>query len=532
MICLLLCYLHIACLILLRCEGAKGANVLISSNLGEGSHFLGATFIGESLVSRGHQVTFLIGQAFSHHANNPRYSKLFNFSIFQEGLPTDEVYKSLSKVNEAAFQEPAEQVNTLIEMFSRGGGVYCNSLLKNETLLLQLRAENYDVVIYDTLWPCAPLFSSKIGHVPAIGLVMVPMPSSTAVFSGLDHNPSYVPTIGLGLSNDMTFFQRVGNTLTYHFLNTFFRRLIHKPFDDLLALHDIYSPSGNIDALLYNSSLWFVNADFAVEFPCSLPPSVIPVGGLTTHPSSPLSPDLEEFVQSSGEDGVIICTMGTYVKGLPDKIIHAFASAFSRLPQKIIWQLPATPSNVNIAGNIKVLPWVPQNDLLGHHKTRALLFPGGNNGFYEALYHGVPMVILPLLSEQFDVAARATTNGLGITLDKSTVTSGDIIKALQDVTRNPSFREEAARRSAIFRSMPMRPAERAAFWIEHVIRFGGEYFRLPATKYGFIRNSLLDVHAFILVTVLFMVLLLYCSLRWLYEQCSRLFVWKKELKQD
>ena len=129
------------------------------------------------------------------------------------------------------------------------------------------------------------------------------------MFSGVDHNPSYVPTIGLGLSNDMTFFQRVGNTLFYHIWNTVIRRRIHKPYDDLLELHGIFSPNRNIDGLLRNTSLWLASADFAVEFPCSLPP--VPVGGLTTRPLNPLSTDLEEFVQSSGDDGIVICTFGT-----------------------------------------------------------------------------------------------------------------------------------------------------------------------------------------------------------------------------
>ena len=32
--------------------------------------------------------------------------------------------------------------------------------------------------------------------------------------------------------------------------------------------------------------------------------------------------------------------------------------------------------------------WVPQNDILGHPKLKLFITHGGNNGQYEALYHG------------------------------------------------------------------------------------------------------------------------------------------------
>ena len=38
--------------------------------------------------------------------------------------------------------------------------------------------------------------------------------------------------------------------------------------------------------------------------------------------------------------------------------------------------------------NILVEEWVPQNDLLAHPKVVLFITHGGNNGQYEALYHG------------------------------------------------------------------------------------------------------------------------------------------------
>uniref|UniRef100_A0A8B9H743 Uncharacterized protein n=1 Tax=Astyanax mexicanus TaxID=7994 RepID=A0A8B9H743_ASTMX len=55
-------------------------------------------------------------------------------------------------------------------------------------------------------------------------------------------------------------------------------------------------------------------------------------------PSKPLPQDLEAFVQSSGEHGFIVMTLGTLVDGLPADTAEEIAAVFSKLPQKVIWR--------------------------------------------------------------------------------------------------------------------------------------------------------------------------------------------------
>jgi UDP:flavonoid glycosyltransferase YjiC (YdhE family) len=45
--------------------------------------------------------------------------------------------------------------------------------------------------------------------------------------------------------------------------------------------------------------------------------------------------------------------------------------------------------------NVLFLPWLPQNDLLGHPKTKLFITHCGKNGIFEALYHGIPMIGFP-----------------------------------------------------------------------------------------------------------------------------------------
>ena len=46
----------------------------------------------------------------------------------------------------------------------------------------------------------------------------------------------------------------------------------------------------------------------------------------------------------------------------------------------------------------------------------------GTNGLYEAIYHGVPILGLPIVVDQFDNMQRITGRGAGRTLDISNLT--------------------------------------------------------------------------------------------------------------
>ena len=50
-----------------------------------------------------------------------------------------------------------------------------------------------------------------------------------------------------------------------------------------------------------------------------------------------------------------------------------FADAFSRVPQLVIWkQRGKVPESV--PSNVKLMKWIPQNDLLGRHFDFAFKF--------------------------------------------------------------------------------------------------------------------------------------------------------------
>lgn len=99
---------------------------------------------------------------------------------------------------------------------------------------------------------------------------------------------------------------------------------------------------------------------------------------------------------------------------------------------------------------VEVYPRVDQIAVL--QKADAFLTHCGMNSVSEALYCGVPLVLLPQTAEQGGVAARAEQLGAGLRLKKST--PGAIRAALERVLADPAYRANAAAVGAGFRACP------------------------------------------------------------------------------
>ena len=74
--------------------------------------------------------------------------------------------------------------------------------------------------------------------------------------------------------------------------------------------------------------------------------------------------------------------------------------------------------------------------LVGHPKTRPMINHGGLNSVYEAIYHGVPMVSVPLFGDQFDLFVRIEPRGFAKQVDITTMTGETLLKACVDVLNN------------------------------------------------------------------------------------------------
>ncbi|KAJ1057313.1 hypothetical protein K5549_022068 [Capra hircus] len=188
--------------------------------------------------------------------------------------------------------------------------------------------------------------------------------------------------------------------------------------------------------------------------------------------------EMEEFVQSSGENGIVVFSLGSMVSNMSEDRAEVIASAFAQIPQKVLWRYDGKKPD-NLGPNTRLYKWLPQNDLLGHPKTKAFITHGGSNGVYEAIYHGIPMVGTPLFADQADNIARMKSKGTAV-----------------------SYKENVMRLSAIQHDQPMKPLDRAVFWIEFVMRHkGAKHLRPALHDLTWFQYHSLDVIGFLLACV-------------------------------
>ena len=65
-----------------------------------------------------------------------------------------------------------------------------------------------------------------------------------------------------------------------------------------------------------------------------------------------------------------------------------------------------TLESLRLPSHVRAIKWAPQNDVLAHPATKVFVTHGGANSVYEAVWHGTPIVALPIFAEQPNNAAK------------------------------------------------------------------------------------------------------------------------------
>nr|XP_013803966.1 PREDICTED: UDP-glucuronosyltransferase 1-2-like [Apteryx mantelli mantelli] len=208
------------------------------------------------------------------------------------------------------------------------------------------------------------------------------------------------------------------------------------------------------------------------------------------------------------------------VSEIPMKKAIEITEALGSVPQTVLWRYTGEVPP-NLPKNIKLVKWLPQNDLLAHPKTRAFITHGGSHGVYEAICNAVPMVLMPLFGDQMDNAKRIETRGAGLTLNILEMTSKDISDALHAVINDKKYKENIKRLSDLHLDRPIHPLDLAVHWVEFVMRHkGAPHLRPAAHELNWIQYHSLDVIAFLLAVVL---LSMFISLKCCLFCCRRCF---------
>ncbi|XP_076050398.1 UDP-glucuronosyltransferase 2A3-like [Oratosquilla oratoria] len=510
----------------------ESGKVLVLHPMYAVSHVLTLRSLSMELVKRGHQVTVvrwldIHELQLETHPNITEHILAINNSDGSLSFLTQEerarAFPPLTEfwnvgLSPSIARLPMEGLTSLL--------AFCKTLFAQEDLLQEIREAGFDVALVDLATNECSLAITDAYGIPSIGYWAFSFAGGEADYTTVFNPPSAVPTLISGNTDNMNFFQRLKN-LGFVTLSTAILRVAFYAMTPYIRAFNPESPS--VPQLLSNLSGILINTNYALDYPRPLPPTYINIGGMHLREPKPLPQDLEEFMQSSGEDGVVLFAMGSLFnsKYIPKPIIRNIANALGRLKQKVLMKMDS--DLLEMPPNIKLVSWLPQQDILGHPKIKLFITHCGMHGVIEALYHAVPMVGMPIFLDQDDVLTKMLDKGVAVGISK-TSSEQAIYKAIMEVLQNPRYQQNAKKISQLLRDQPDKPVERAIWLIEYVMRTkGADHLKVSSKNLNFIEFFCIDLIAFLVLVPVFFILVLKKTIGFLRYNYSK--IQDKKIKQ-
>ncbi|XP_075896484.1 UDP-glucuronosyltransferase-like [Nelusetta ayraudi] len=467
----------------------------------DASPWLSMKILVKELVRKGHDVLVLVPE----HSILIKESESFKTETYEVPLVSymDRTFEDLTDkifLKAPTITEIFDNVELLVN-YTTDEVKTCKSLLRNEPIMKKVREAGFDVLITEPFLPCGAVLSKKFS-IPAVYFYRYLACGLQTTANQCPSPPSYVPIDFSGNTDVMTFPQRVKNMLLYG-LDSYICTVVYREFDKLVA-EEIEGMS-SYKELMSHAAFWLVRLDFAFDWPRPLMPNMAMIGGINCAKKAPLPTDLEEFVNGSGDNGFIVFTLGSMVANMPEDRAKLFFNAFRQIPQRVLWRYTG-PVPADAPKNVKLLKWLPQNDLLAHPKAKVFMTHGGAHGIYEGICNAVPMLMLPLFGDQSDNVHRLVSRGAGTKLSIHAFTSEELVAALKELIENKSYKDNIVKLSHINLDRPVNALELATFWTEFVMRHkGADHLRVAAHDLNWFQYHSLDVIAFLLAIVLVVV---------------------------
>ncbi|XP_055530881.1 UDP-glucosyltransferase 2-like [Wyeomyia smithii] len=495
----------VCCAVIFTVPLCSGINILCLMGVPSPSHHIWNRVLMEALAAKGYNLTIVSPDIETTGKPNLTYIHL------------EETYHTIHDGDTAIdFYELAQEnlVQSMVTFYQYGFSL-CEGVLKSKGLDVILNYPDsfkFDLVLYDfTCGPCLMGLYHKFGQPPLIGATAFNIPPYSVDFIGGHKYPAYIPYYILPYDVDMTFFQRLENAFIYTVDHIYRNYHVIPTTDRMLRRVPAFKNMPYIGDMDRKMMLMLVNSHHAVDFPEPVPQNMILVGGLQIIPPKAIPPKIEKFMQL-GKKGAILFSLGTNILSadLGEDRIHAFLDAFRQIPEyNFLWKFEADPSKYDVPSNVLIQKFLPQNDILAHSSTKLFITHAGLLSTHEATWHGVPMIGIPFIADQYRNLEKSLRAGVAERLIVWTITKDKIVQTIRKVLDDPTYRKNMQERSALFQDQPDSPLDRALWWIDWSLRHpDAETIRSPTVRLGQFRSELYDILLFVVTVAVGLILLL------------------------
>nr|WEU75316.1 uridine diphosphate-glycosyltransferases 40AV1 [Glyphodes pyloalis] len=492
-------FVFLLCIVLIHSFSDAHKLLVIFPFPGKSHGILGEGYV-RNLVKAGHEVTYIASVPLKNPYPGLRQIDVsVNFDIY----PTDINY-NITKIlhGEQLTSTDGLTVMTLIldTMEATINNEEIQALMKNPK-------EKFDAVIAE--WMFSEVYS---GFAAVFGCPLIwssSMEPHSMVLELIDEapNPASSPNTFLQINSPPSFFDRIGSLLFISALkgirmmfSSRENRVFNEGFGPAAAKRGHQLPT--LNEARYSASLMLGNSYVASGQAIRLPQSYKAIGGYHIEEETKPLPEKWKKIMDEAPHGVIYFSMGTMLKSkeLPKEIKLELLEVFGNLKQTVIWKFEEDLPN--LPENVRIVNWAPQQSILAHPNCILFITHGGLLSTTEALHFGVPVIGIPMYGDQFSNMNIAERKGFGKRVDLSYNMSANLKAAIQELLKNPRYRDTMKRLSFVYHHRPVPPGVELVHWVDHVVQTGGAPdLRSPALAIPLYQKMYLDLIAVILIVV-------------------------------
>ena len=427
---------------------ARCGHIVGFASLGYVSHHRILWKLGKELQTRGHKYTHILPN-FAKETHDDVDIKIFNSSLTSKEI--EDWFLSFASVGD--FNKDIFVLyEVLTKIAPERGRIlrrFCEDFLKHESLISELKT-SVDLVLCDVANDCCFILAdmlnatrvgvSTVGFGGLIGAYLFDYPQAP-VYTTLE------ASILLPSVSKFSFINRLKGFVTYVFI---WHALGHSRKEDL------WEKNGKANSKFTNAAvarrvhgIALIPHDFALEQSRPLGANIKVIGALSPEPARRLPEHLDKYMKENKV--VVIVSFCTFFSHYPTGLAQTIADELANVSAAVLWKYSGTMPK-NLSKNIKIIPWFPKNefsfnDILGHSSTKVFVTHGGSNGFQESVYHGVPMVVIPMAGDQPRQANLVQYKELGVAVEWKSINTNDKVlqNAINKVLNNQVYEENTKR---------------------------------------------------------------------------------------
>ncbi|XP_055901886.1 UDP-glucosyltransferase 2-like [Eupeodes corollae] len=386
------------------------------------------------------------------------------------------------------------------------------------------REGEYDAVLVD--WS-GPALMNAFAHkfkAPLIGITPGGAYITSHEVIGNPNHPVAFPSIFMPFSEDLSLFQRVASTIfTLKSRYLYFNEELPKQDEIVKKFFGPGTPS--IWEIESNADLLLVNCYQALGNARPVGPTTIHMGGIHAIEDKSLPWHLQHFLESqaninAGADGggAVGSSSGSGNGGgsiggnnivayinLGAMLTRAFVE--SHRMEKLVKILEKSSFdvvlNTNGIGDGYALNTTTrmyqgsdfeQESLLAHENVKLFITPGGQRDIEDAIHHKVPILGISFSSNLEHYLLQIIKHDAGLVSNFDMESSAELLAKIEAFAITQRYQKNINKLHKILTDEPMRPVERAVWWIEYVLRNNGtQHLRHSWVKLSWVQYLLLDV---------------------------------------